>query len=1437
MPRAHGIMRRLHRRGVARVNQGDRNVVTRVMRRFSDVEIDESAARPDDWMASAIKKFGRRREWKELLKYRRILIISEAGAGKTFECQQQQKLLWADGEAAFFVELSQLSMNKLDDLLSPEEYARLVKWQESRTEIATFFLDSIDELSLTQGTFRQALISLAKGVQGFLHRIRVVITSRPVPIDEHLAYKYLPAYGDNSLPAAMQSFSDIVIHGAAHAMEEAGYWCRVELDSLTLKQARALIVQQHINDPDALLAAIENANADDFAKRPQDLLEICSHWRENQALGKLQEQIHESVKFKLNPTELRQEVAELSPKRAREGSARLALAALLARRLNFKYSTDASNGSNTALDVAQVLVDWTKAERDALLQRGIFGFASYGLVRFHHLSVAQFLAAERLNSLLDQGRPFRDVKRLLFSTTTAGLKIVKPSLRPVAAWLGLKNDRVFDSVLKCDPSVMLIYGDPASLSLSQKKSALHAYVHYYAAEAYRGLAIPTLQARRLADPKLHSTVSALWLQATEDKKVRYLLLDLIALARMSECTDIPMKLALDAGADDDERSKAISTLGALSDADLSPLVQDINDTPQRWPDKLAFHLVPVVFPRFLPLSGLFPILRRLRNSRGEGPVRNLASILVTVDLSGEVLNELCNWLINRIRETATWQAPGGLNTEDASLVTSLCSLCSRLLDNGEASQETLQACVLAAQLRIIDLDKNDFPGRLRAQLSALRGEPRQTLFWADEALRAQFFSPADAKEQYDNTQKHGVLRLDYAVDFEWVITALADASVPASKREFLLQAALHLSAEQPEDQHCYDTILSSLAGNSQLVSVARNFTTPVVEQAVAPTAQLRRSKRSERANPKIHLWEAFRKRVMDDPTTAFSDEQAERTLRKLWLAGPRHTFIRFRAQWDIERVVAHLGVNARVPLEEALSRAWRTTTKASGDLVTNNSELTETLRLAALIFNASQPGWADTLTALEVQQALRLIGLRAPTLERLLPALYEKHRSAVEREANEQLSLAGSEATPLLERLGSMGVSLSTYMQSALSQWLEAQIKAADRTGVSDRLIAVANILAQSGDVQTRDELKLQAKQNIFGKEADLSMRLWGPVLFRTDPLSGVKCLEEILKDAPVANMGRGVEWFALSFADLSQRNHAPFLFASMTPQVLLDLVRLAHRHVDKKFDKSRGLSGQNDVRRQAENVRNRFLHELLKQEGAAAWEAKLELLADPVFADARERVKEIIFERAALESEGRALSMRAIQQIEASGNFAPLTREQMFMLLDDRVEDLRSMLLEDTSPRRAWSIVEDENTLRQVIARELNHAAKGAYTVDQESVTADGKETDIRMRSTASEQQAVIELKLGDKPRSANELLSALHDQLLDKYMAAEQTRSGCLLITFAGKRTWRHPHTHKELDFEGLIAFLEDAAQQINNAHSGEIQVMVRGLDLRPRLAVEGA
>ena len=125
---------------------------------------------------------------------------------------------------------------------------------------------------------------------------------------------------------------------------------------------------------------------------------------------------------------------------------------------------------------------------------------------------------------------------------------------------------------------------------------------------------------------------------------------------------------------------------------------------------------------------------------------------------------------------------------------------------------------------------------------------------------------------------------------------------------------------------------------------------------------------------------------------------------------------------------------------------------------------------------------------------------------------------------------------------------------------------------------------------------------------------------------------------------------------------------------------------------------------------------------------------------------------------------------------------------MNDRLADLDELLLRDTSPRVAWAGITDEKVMRREIARELSNAANGLYKVDQEAVTADEKETDIRLRSVASDHEAVIELKRADD-RSASDLRNAICDQLVKKYMAAENSRSGCLLVTLPKDRKWKHP------------------------------------------------
>jgi hypothetical protein len=180
------------------------------------------------------------------------------------------------------------------------------------------------------------------------------------------------------------------------------------------------------------------------------------------------------------------------------------------------------------------------------------------------------------------------------------------------------------------------------------------------------------------------------------------------------------------------------------------------------------------------------------------------------------------------------------------------------------------------------------------------------------------------------------------------------------------------------------------------------------------------------------------------------------------------------------------------------------------------------------------------------------------------------------------------------------------------------------------------------------------------------------------------------------------------------------------------------------------------------------------------------------------------------------------------------MTHEAMFALMQDRLDDIDDLLLSDTSPRELWASITDEHVMRRELARVLTNAEKQSYKVDQESVTADEKETDIRLRSTGSKQQGVIELKLGDG-RTGTNLFNTIHDQLLTKYMAADECRAGCLLVTIAKDREWDHPKTRKRIGFEELMIVLNEEAERLSKELGGTAKLMAKGLDLRPRIGTE--
>ncbi|MGL9623149.1 hypothetical protein QRQ56_34835 [Bradyrhizobium sp. U531] len=706
--------------------------IKRSFRDLSDIEV------ADIERASSLSRMGWSGGfgWDELLRSQRVVMVSEAGAGKTYECQTQQARLWKAGEPAFFLELATLAGSSVRDMLTYDEEQRFEAWLRSQSEIATFFLDSYDELKLTLGSFEQALKRLNKALAGQLGRARIIVTTRPVPIDRELFAEHLPIPTARKATSTGEAFADIVMDRHQQKIKDETRpkpWRNVSLMPLSTEQMREFAVLQGVTDPDKLLADIRERDAEQFAERPQDLIELCSDWREHHRIRSHREQVESNIATKLKPRTAPKERVEFSQETAIEGSSRLALAALLTRKLTLRHSADADSvhASEAALDVSKILLDWSDAAQSVLLERALFGFASYGRVRFHHRSVLEFLAAKRLDALLARSVSIKSIKRLLFVETAQGVRTVRPSMHPVAAWLSLWHHTIFDDIVELDPAVVLDHGDPQSLSVAQRIRALEAYVERYGRGGWRGLSTPEIQVHRFASPELAPSVRRLWKSGIGNPEVRSLLLRIVIAGKLKACADIVYAIAMDAAGDDYERSLATEALVHLSDEHLEALAESLENEPARWPDAMARRALITLFPTHLSVSRLSRILKRVKqNVRSIGELNHrLPHEIEIAGLSPEDLDELRQALTDMILDGIAW-APDKyphVRTKRYELLPALIATCRRQEAEGVRTEAWISSSLLA-----IRLSKNEH-GTEREALARLRIAARARRTFAGSA--------------------------------------------------------------------------------------------------------------------------------------------------------------------------------------------------------------------------------------------------------------------------------------------------------------------------------------------------------------------------------------------------------------------------------------------------------------------------------------------------------------------------------------------------------------------------------------------------------------------------------------------------------------------------------------------------------------------------------
>lgn len=370
------------------------------------------------------------KKWVDLFQLQRVIILAEAGAGKTAEIRFATKKLRREGKKAFFFRLEHIN----SDFDSSFEIGEKAEFDEWRTcdEQGWFFLDSVDEARLLgPKQFEQAIRKFGAELGENKQRAYIYITSRisewRPQSDLDLVKKQLPF--EVTLDKEIQDKdSDLIfLEGTSNNtikpygnQEREQYEPTVfALRSLDLGQISIFSQAFYVQDLEVFLKAIEKHEANIFSTRPQDLKDLIAYWKQHREIANRAKMIEASITSKLeeeNPD--RQSALPLNPEEARYGAEILAASVTFLKKNRILIPDENADPTikAEAINAKSILTDWDFKKTQALLQRPIFDEAIYGTVRFHHRSVREYLTAKWLYRLLQEGKSRRSIEGLFLQS-------------------------------------------------------------------------------------------------------------------------------------------------------------------------------------------------------------------------------------------------------------------------------------------------------------------------------------------------------------------------------------------------------------------------------------------------------------------------------------------------------------------------------------------------------------------------------------------------------------------------------------------------------------------------------------------------------------------------------------------------------------------------------------------------------------------------------------------------------------------------------------------------------------------------------------------------------------------------------------------------------------------------------------------------------------
>ena len=1211
--------------------------------------------------------------WKELLKESCVVILGEGKSGKTHEFQMQVRKLRKRGEFAIFIPLELLHENEVFNAIHPHDNMLFETWLNSSVGKGFIFLDSVDELKLKDGSFRIALNKIKCVIGKNMSRLNIYVSCRPFDWNNEIDSNELEPW------LAPRFKEEEVKHNDDDPYREIS-WRTTKKESI---KPKLKIVTLQPLDRDEILDFAEKYESDCSEKlkselekkelwhlyhSPADIIDAVEQIKSIGQLYGLENQLNYGIINKLKESPRRKFIS-LSLEKANKGVEVIALAMFLLKKRSITENRELDS------NISLLLSRWRAKRIAELLRKPIFVPTGIGAVRFHHRSTQEFLAAKRLKKLLKKGLSYQTLYSLLFEES-GNEKVTIPSMEPLAAWLALWDDQVWEKVNEINPKLLFREGLPSSMSIEQRSELLHNYIDRYNNSDWRGGSIRYEYLKRLTSVELESVVKELWEKAYKGHQTRKLLLDLINITPLKGCADLAFSAAVDETLPENDRINAtIAVLKHGTDDQKERLGEDIlrfNNSR-----RFANAVIPYLLLGALTIENFieFTIGQVEKAKKTDFDLKYaLYETMLSNEIQKDEKIELINKFADEVWKKRTSKKYTKSNSSEYVLLTdSIVAGCYAVYESPE-----LDICRWAWALctarhfqdQWVSNIAKDMEDKIN-ELLANELKYREAYFWACIKLYLELNENSLDSSTCKLAINFADMDLVASKDAEWLFRGLESQNIKEIREVAFY--ALSGFIEGGNNTDLANRIQSSIQDRSDLAVYLEwtvNQSMEIYQQAQIQRAvsvtERTDAVDDKRKTDKWEEWKEWRDAVLHDSHFLLDDDARINTQRNILVLLRKIDADRLNwVNWNSDYIREKFSNEFLDALLDTFSVFWRSQdvklpTEREENEQNTFSELW-IISLLALKSESENPGWTQTLDEDEAALAIRIStieqnGFADPLydLEKTYPSIVDK---IIGEELEKQLhNLQSDKSAPYLQKIYTYG---SERMKSIAANILCEHIShlpVIPTLELRRDIECFVELIATYGTSENREELLNFISSSI---EMELTyanvstFAFWIGLAAQIDPLKSCDLILNKTEGLTYKDEF-AIELFAVPFSDRHPTRTPNFDRANVTSRVasLGNLVLRAYELIRPEDDLQHDGVYSPGIRDDAESARRFLFDSLVNIASPETYFIIQEFLQMPAFSALKDRLKQILVEVAAKASELKPMTVEEFMNFNKSKKY-----------------------------------------------------------------------------------------------------------------------------------------------------------------------------------------